>query len=58
MILYDEVNVATKNEERIKFNQNDMKRHMSDMHQAADNNRNELSQIYSIIRDIILEREQ
>ena len=56
--MFEEVALSQKNEERLKFIQNDIKRHINDMQTQAEKNRRELSQIYSIVRELILEREQ
>lgn len=56
--MLEEVTNASKTEERLKFIQNDIKRHMNDMQSQAEKNRTELSQIYSYVRELILEREQ
>lgn len=56
--MLEEVTNASKTEERLKFINNDIKRHMTDMQEQAEKNRRELSQIYNYIRELILEREQ
>lgn len=56
--MYDEVAIAQNSEDRLKFQQNDIKRHINDMQTQAEKNRRELSQIYSFVRELILEREQ
>lgn len=55
--MFEEVTLAQKSEEKLRLIQNDIKRHISDMHQQADKNRKELSSIYSYLRELILERE-
>ncbi len=55
--MFEEVTQAQKTEEKLRLIQNDIKRHISDMHQQADKNRKELSSIYSYLRELILERE-
>ena len=37
---------------------NDIKKHVGEMHAQAEKNRRELSQIYNLVREILLEREQ
>ena len=54
----EEILVAHKNEEKLKFISNDIKRYMGDMQTQCDKNRKELSLIYNFIRDLIMEREQ
>jgi hypothetical protein len=56
--MFDEVSMAQKTEEKLRFIQSDIKRHINEMHAQADKNRKELSSIYSYIRELILEREQ
>ena len=56
--MMEEVNIASRLEEKLRFIQNDIKRHIGDMQNQAEKNRKELSQIYSYVRDLILEREQ
>lgn len=56
--MLEEVTNASKTEERLKFINNDIRRHMTDMQEQAEKNRRELSQIYNYIRELILEREQ
>lgn len=56
--MLEEVTNASKTEEKLKFINNDIKRHMTDMQEQAEKNRRELSQIYNYIRELILEREQ
>jgi hypothetical protein len=49
---------AQKTEEKLKFIYTYIKRHINEMHSQAEQNRRELSKIYSYVRDLILEREQ
>jgi hypothetical protein len=56
--MFDEVSLAQNSEDRLKFLSNDIKRHINDMQTQAEKNRKELSQIYSFVRELILDREQ
>ena len=55
--MLDEMLIAQKNEDKLKFITNDIKRYMVDMQTQCEKNRKELSMIYNFIRDLIMERE-
>jgi hypothetical protein len=56
--LYDSVMMAEISEDKLKCINDDIRRHLADMHLLADKNRKEISVIYNQAREIIMEREQ
>ena len=56
--MFEQVNEAQNNEEKLRFMTSDIKRHITDMQVQAETNRKEISSIYSFVRELILEREQ
>jgi hypothetical protein len=49
---------AESTEDRLRGITDDIKRHLNEMHEQADRNRKEISQIYNTAREVLMEREQ